>query len=148
MGGGPATIVETAPKRHHSLHWPRGGAPSAWCAAAVADADVGNGHGEAPFGGSLADGPAKCRRLTPVGVEDAQRPAVRAVLRGAREWLKFEYLTKVPFCRALIDTAMLSPAEREWIDGFHAGVRATLLPLVPAEGATLAAYIEAETAPL
>eukprot|EP01045_Picozoa_sp_COSAG04_P017552 COSAG04_NODE_1560_length_6343_cov_3.386131_3_plen_141_part_00 len=67
---------------------------------------------------------------------------------GAREWLKFEYLTKVPFCRALIDTAMLSPAEREWIDEFHAGVRATLLPLVPAGGAALAAYIEAETAPL
>ena len=54
----------------------------------------------------------------------------------------------MPFCRALIDTAMLSPAEREWIDEFHAGVRATLLPLVPAGGAALAAYIEAETAPL
>ena len=77
-------------------------------------------------------------RLTP----GASAPA------GAREWLKFEYLTKVPFCRALIDTAMLSPAEREWIDEFHAGVRATLLPLVPAGGAALAAYIEAETAPL
>ena len=54
----------------------------------------------------------------------------------------------MPFCRALIDTTMLSPTERGWVDEFHAGVRAALLPLVPAGGATLAAYIEAETAPL
>ena len=53
----------------------------------------------------------------------------------------------MPFCRALIDTAMLSPVEREWVDGFHAGVRAALLPLVPAGDVALAAYIEAETAP-
>ena len=56
-----------------------------------------------------------------------------------REMLAFETLTLVPIDRALIEPALLSPAERAWLDGYHVQVFETLVPLVgPAERAWLA----------
>ena len=57
-----------------------------------------------------------------------------------REQLRFETLTFVPFDRRLIVTEMLAPGERDWLNAYHAEVRATLAPrLSPAAAAWLEA---------
>lgn len=43
--------------------------------------------------------------------------------RGGEKFLSFSYLTKVPFCRALIDTKYLSPVELNWINEYHSSIR-------------------------
>jgi Xaa-Pro aminopeptidase len=47
---------------------------------------------------------------------------------GARKWLKFEYVTKVPMCLELVESEMLSAAERQWVDAYHATVLRELEP--------------------
>ncbi|MCU0837446.1 MAG: aminopeptidase P family protein [Rhodospirillales bacterium] len=64
---------------------------------------------------------------------------------GEHELLSFETLTLAPIDRALILAEMLTPAEREWLDAYHARVRATMTPLV--DRAT-AAWLSEVTAPL
>ncbi len=59
--------------------------------------------------------------------------------------LEFETLTLAPIERALVDAAMLTDDEAAWLDGYHAGVRETLTPLVDAE--TLA-WLKTATAPI
>ncbi|HTI01416.1 MAG TPA: aminopeptidase P family protein [Acidisoma sp.] len=41
---------------------------------------------------------------------------------GVKPFLEFETITWAPFDRALIETALLTPAERQWLDGYHAEV--------------------------
>lgn len=48
----------------------------------------------------------------------------------ARDMLQFETLTWVPIDRRLIDPALLSPAERDWLNSYHAGVLNRIGPLV------------------
>ena len=64
---------------------------------------------------------------------------------GPRPWLRFETLTLAPFERALIDPAALAPAEREWIDAYHARV---LAEVAPALDAATADWLRAACAPL
>jgi Xaa-Pro aminopeptidase len=73
--------------------------------------------------------------------------AVRASDQGTEErpFLEFETLTVVPIDRNLIDVAMLSGAERDWIDDYHARVRNTVGPELAAEDST---WLEKMTAPL
>lgn len=59
--------------------------------------------------------------------------------------LTFEPLTVIPYDRRLIEVSLLTDAERRWIDAYHARVRATVGPLVPAEVAT---WLDGATAPL
>ena len=67
-------------------------------------------------------------------------------LAGAeREIMGFETLTFAPWDRTLIDTDLLTPAERAWIDGYHAEVRGRMLPRVDTETAV---WLEAATAAL
>ncbi|WP_029076173.1 aminopeptidase P family protein [Kaistia adipata] len=47
---------------------------------------------------------------------------------GDREMLGFETITLAPIDRNLIDTALLTPAERAWMDAYHARVREALAP--------------------
>ncbi len=54
---------------------------------------------------------------------------------GDREMLGFETLTLAPFDRRLIDPALLEPAERAWLDAYHARVADSIAPLVEAETA-------------
>lgn len=63
----------------------------------------------------------------------------------ARPFLQFETLTLAPYCRALLDPAALTPAERGWVDAYHARVRAEVGPLL--DPATRA-WLEREAAPL
>ncbi|CAN3474407.1 putative Xaa-Pro aminopeptidase Fra1p [Diutina catenulata] len=42
--------------------------------------------------------------------------------RTGENFLGFRYLTRVPFCRKLIDVSLLSPDERDWINNYHADI--------------------------
>ncbi len=62
-----------------------------------------------------------------------------------RPMLRFRTLTFVPIDRRLIDVAALTPAERDWLDRYHAEVLDRIGPRVPAEAR---AWLAAATAPL
>ena len=47
--------------------------------------------------------------------------------------LGFEVLTLAPIDRRLIDPGLLDPAERAWLDAYHARVAESLAPLVDPE---------------
>ncbi|TCT02082.1 aminopeptidase P family protein [Aquabacter spiritensis] len=64
---------------------------------------------------------------------------------GDRPSLGFSTLTLAPYERSLIETALLTPEERTWIDTYHAEVAARLAPKLD-PGA--AAWLLAATAPL
>ena len=53
--------------------------------------------------------------------------------QAAKPFLRFETLTWAPFDRRLIDTSLLTPAEVEWIDGYHAQVEAIVGPALEGE---------------
>lgn len=50
-----------------------------------------------------------------------------------RDMLSFETLTYVPFDRHLIDTALLTDAERDWIDRYHSDTLSLLAPRLDAQ---------------
>ncbi len=52
------------------------------------------------------------------------------VAGGERPMLSFETLTLAPIDRALIAVELLSPAERDWLNAYHARVAATVGPKV------------------
>ncbi|WP_419827351.1 aminopeptidase P family protein [Sphingomonas sp.] len=68
-----------------------------------------------------------------IRVENLIRVAERAVAGAEKPVLGFETLTLAPIDRRLIDLALLTPAERDWIDAYHARVLAEIGPLVPAD---------------
>jgi Xaa-Pro aminopeptidase len=49
---------------------------------------------------------------------------------GERPLLAFETLTLAPIDRALVDLALLTTAERDWLNAYHARVREALTPLL------------------
>ncbi len=57
------------------------------------------------------------------------------VAGGDRDMLGFEVLTLAPIDRRLIDANLLEPAERAWLDAYHARVAETLTPLLDPETA-------------
>ncbi len=65
---------------------------------------------------------------------------------GERSMLSFETLTLVPYDRRLIVLDMLSPAERAWIDAYHARVAAEIGPRI--DDAPTRAWLKAATASL
>ena len=38
---------------------------------------------------------------------------------GDKPWISFEHVTVVPMCRKLIDTKLLDPEEKEWLNKYH-----------------------------
>jgi Xaa-Pro aminopeptidase len=67
------------------------------------------------------------------------------VAGAEKKVLGFETLTFAPIDRALIETAMLSAAERQWMDDYHARVLAIVGPQLQGEAK---AWLEAQCAPL
>jgi Xaa-Pro aminopeptidase len=65
----------------------------------------------------------------------------------AKPFLDFETLTLAPYERRLIATALLTAAERAWVDAYHARVLAEVGPALSAHPAT-AAWLRAACAPL
>ena len=49
-------------------------------------------------------------------------------ISGARVFLKFEPLTQCPIDTRLVDARMLSPAEHDWLNGYHRRVQRVLSP--------------------
>ncbi len=64
---------------------------------------------------------------------------------GDRPMLGFETLTLAPIDRRLIDADLLEPAERAWLDAYHARVRAAVEPRVDPDTAR---WLRAACAPL
>jgi Xaa-Pro aminopeptidase len=59
--------------------------------------------------------------------------------------LAFESMTLVPMDRKLLDFDLLTDAEMDWLDRYHARVRESVSPLLPAD---TRAWLERETAPI
>ncbi|MCQ4162077.1 aminopeptidase P family protein [Roseomonas sp. GC11] len=106
------------------------------------DYDHGTGHGIGSFL-SVHEGPASISRAArPIplregmilsdepgfylpghyGIRIENLLLVRGFQGLARPFLEFETLTLVPYERRLIDLGLLSPAERAWVDAYHARV--------------------------
>ncbi|MCW5724048.1 MAG: aminopeptidase P family protein [Maricaulaceae bacterium] len=72
-----------------------------------------------------------------IRVENLQVVTAPAPLPGGeREMMGFETLTLAPIHRGLVDDALLTGEEREWLDAYHAQVRAKLAPLLDGETRT------------
>jgi Xaa-Pro aminopeptidase len=113
------------------------------------DFDHGTGHGVGAFL-SVHEGPQRLSRVSEVPLEPgmilSNEPGYyregafgirlenlivvqeAAPLGDNRKQLSFETLTYVPFDRRLILTGVLSPAERAWLNAYHAEVRAKISP--------------------
>jgi Xaa-Pro aminopeptidase len=132
------------------------------------DYDHGTGHGVGVFL-SVHEGPQRLSRLSDVALEPgmilSNEPGYyregawgirienlivveeAAPVPGGddRPMLSFRTLTWVPLARQLIVVAMLSGAERAWVNTYHAGVLERIGPRV--EGAALD-WLRAACAPL
>jgi len=69
----------------------------------------------------------------------------REIAGAEQKMLGFETLTFAPIDRALIDVALLTPAERAWMDDYHARVLAIVGPQLDGDAR---AWLEAVCAPL
>jgi Xaa-Pro aminopeptidase len=70
----------------------------------------------------------------------------REIEGGDRPMLGFETLTLCPIDRRLIDIALLTPEERQWLDDYHARVARELMPLI--EDQAVQAWLKEACAPL
>ncbi len=124
------------------------------------DFDHGTGHGVGSYL-SVHEGPASLSRHSrPVPLESgmilSNEPgfyapgqfgirlenlvlARPAAVTGERRFLCFETLTLAPFDQVMIERALLTAAERDWLDAYHARVLAEVGPqLAPEERSWLA----------
>ncbi len=131
------------------------------------DYDHGTGHGVGSFL-SVHEGPAafsRAARVVPlregmilsdepgfyatgeygIRLENLLLVVPSAIPGAAKPFLEFETLTLAPFDRALVDAALLTAAERDWLNAYHARVLAEVGPAV--DGAT-AAWLAAACAAL
>jgi Xaa-Pro aminopeptidase len=67
------------------------------------------------------------------------------IAAATKPFLEFETLTLAPFDRALIEPALLTVAEREWLNAYHGRVVAEVAPLLDTE---TAAWLRAACAPI
>ncbi len=72
-------------------------------------------------------------RIENLGVVSPPEVPEGGATGGDRPMLGFEILTLAPIDRRLIDASLLDPAERAWLDAYHARVAESLAPLVDAE---------------
>lgn len=124
------------------------------------DFDHGTGHGVGSFL-SVHEGPvafSRAARIVPLreGMILSDEPGFYAageygirlenlllvvpadLPQATKPFLTFETLTLAPFDRALIEPALLTAGEREWLDAYHARVLAEVAPQVDA---TTAAWL-------
>ena len=59
--------------------------------------------------------------------------APKPVPGGEREMMEFETITLAPINLDLVKADLLTGGERQWLNDYHARVRKTLAPLIPAE---------------
>ena len=135
--------------------------------AAGLDYDHGTGHGVGSYL-SVHEGPvslSRAARTVPIeaGMILSDEPGCYApgaygirletlllvqpaeMAGSTRQFLRFEVLTLAPFDRRLVDPALLSPADRAWLDAYHARVAAEIAPLCPLD---TAAWLAQACAPI
>ena len=135
--------------------------------AAGLDFDHGTGHGVGSYL-SVHEGPARLSKLGTaplaagmilsnepgyyktgaygIRIENLVLIVPASAPPGAeKKLLAFETLTLAPIDRRLIEPALLSRDEREWVDAYHAHVRKRLQPELDAESVK---WLDAATAPL
>jgi len=132
------------------------------------DFDHGTGHGVGSYL-SVHEGP---QRISKVGNTVALKPGhilsnepgyykanhygirlenllavteVHPPVGAERQMLGFEVLTVVPFDRSALDVDLLTPVELDWLNHYHARVRAEIGPLVDGEAAL---WLEKATRPI
>ena len=66
---------------------------------------------------------------------------------GDRGYLGFEHVTLVPMGLKLIDRELLSPAEKQWVNAYHAECLEKIGPLV-ASDPDATAWLKRETTPI
>ncbi|CAO3597385.1 unnamed protein product [Absidia cylindrospora] len=66
---------------------------------------------------------------------------------GDRGYLGFEHVTLVPLGRKLIDLELLSPAEKKWVNDYHAETLEKLTPLLVSD-ADAVEWLKKETLPI
>ena len=131
------------------------------------DFDHGTGHGVGSYL-SVHEGPARLSKLGTVAlkrgmilsnepgyyktdqygirIESLVLVVEAPAIAGAEKPLNaFETLTLAPIDRALIQPDLLTTEERQWLDAYHARVRASLSPLLDPP---TRAWLEAATAPI
>ena len=69
----------------------------------------------------------------------------RDIAGAEGEFYGFETLTFAPIARDLVEVALLSAEEREWLDTYHAKVRKVLAPQLSGDDL---AWLDAACAPL
>ncbi|MBO9671042.1 MAG: aminopeptidase P family protein [Sphingobium sp.] len=80
-----------------------------------------------------------------IRIENLVLVVEKAEGEGGKPFLGFETLSHAPIDRELIDTALLTPAERDWVDAYHAKTLAIVGPQLSGEDL---AWLKAVCAPL
>ncbi len=68
-------------------------------------------------------------------------------LYGGKAFLEFETVTRVPFCRKLIDTSLLTVTECEWINNYHQVIWDEVSPTLDAKSLEYK-WLKRETQPI
>lgn len=66
---------------------------------------------------------------------------------NGKKFLQFETVTKVPFCKKLIDCSLLTSDEKAWINSYHAQIWEELSPSFPKNSETFC-WLRRETCPI
>ena len=66
---------------------------------------------------------------------------------GEKKMLGFETITRVPIDLNLVETAMLTDAEKAWLNAYHADVRTAVAPIL-ADDAQASAWLSEATKPV
>jgi Xaa-Pro aminopeptidase len=65
---------------------------------------------------------------------------------GDKPYLGFEHVTLVPMCRNLIDTSLLTPGEKKWLNDYHQEIVEKTKHFFEGDELTLA-WLKRETQP-
>lgn len=63
-----------------------------------------------------------------IRIENVMYVKDTGLVYNGKKFLEFETVTRVPFCRRLIDVTMLTPAEKLWINNYHQAVWTEMSP--------------------
>lgn len=95
--------------------------------------------------GYYEDGAFGIRTESVVGIRHANTPHNF----GDKGYLEFENFTTVPIQTSLVELSLLSPAEKEWLNTYHADVLAKVRPELEGHGDTRAiAWLERQCVPV
>ena len=67
--------------------------------------------------------------------------------RSGKPFLLFETITRVPFCKRLIDITLLSSEEKAWINNYHSAVWKDISPSLATKSSEIS-WLKRETSPL